>query len=311
MKNSILLLIAFVAVTFSACGGGGGGGGDRADTPLQLRFNAVADGQEVNCGSDISGVGPDGGSRIGISDLRFYVSNVVAYDESGKEIDTEIDYNDFQYKDSGGSVALIDLTSNTTGACANPILAAEGTARTNKVLSLLVDGSKKINGVAFDIGVPQRLMKETIVNYTAEDAPSPLGELYWSWASGYRHFLFNFQIKNSNRTGEGYIHVGSRDCGGNGAQALLDKEECGFVNNPKVMLTGFDPDKNEITVDVKRILQGASFASEGHGSAGLGLACHSAPATTQPDCAPVFANLGVSLETGQSNAAANSVFSYR
>jgi hypothetical protein len=40
--------------------------------------------------------------------------------------------------------------------------------------------------VTFEVGVPQHLMKTTIATSSAEGAPSPLGEMYWSWNSGIR-----------------------------------------------------------------------------------------------------------------------------
>ncbi|WDT76931.1 MAG: hypothetical protein MPW16_06875 [Candidatus Manganitrophus sp.] len=50
--------------------------------------------------------------------------------------------------------------------------------------------------MTFDLGVSQPLMKATIANNTAEGAPSPLNEMYWSWASGYRHFVMNFAVED-------------------------------------------------------------------------------------------------------------------
>ncbi len=312
--GSFLVLSLF---TVAACGGSSGGG---VDTPVNVRFRAVADGESVDCNSRIEGVGPSGRANFGISDLRFFVSNVNLLDLDGNPLETEIDFNEFQYKDSGGSVALIDLTDNSSGACSNTAISfAEGTARVNSILALLVNGEQEIGGISFDVGVPQRLMKETIANYTAEDAPSPLGELHWSWAAAYRHFVMNFQIERDGESGEGYIHVGSRDCGGNGAQALLDRDDCGLINTPKVLLTGFDPEKHEVTIDVKQLIQGLSFVTEVFNTEppfesigqGIGVACHSAPLESQPDCGPVFASLGVDLRSGLANAQTNSVFSYR
>jgi uncharacterized repeat protein (TIGR04052 family) len=317
MHKYFKILIFVLTATLLACGGRGGGG---ANAPLEVRFAAVSDGQTVGCSSKISGLGPNQNASVGISDLRFFVSDVVLYDKEGNPLETEIDFNDFQYKDSGGSVALIDLTDNTGGTCADTAISfAEGTARTNSTLSLLTEAEKEIGAISFSVGVPQRLMKETIANYTAEDAPSPLGELFWSWASGYRHFVLNFQVERAGEIGDGYIHIGSRDCGGNGAQALLDREECGLLNTPKVMLQGFDPSQNEVTIDVRRVLQGLSFVADVYDTEppfdlvgqDLGVACHSAPAESQPDCAPIFESFGLDLATGRSQPDENSIFSFR
>ena len=46
-------------------------------------------------------------------------------------------------------------------------------------------------------------MQATIATSTAEAAPSPLDEMYWSWATGYRHFVFNFEVDAAGELGEG------------------------------------------------------------------------------------------------------------
>ena len=85
------------------------------------------------------------------------------------------------------------------------------------------------SGNAFVVRSPTG--KSVIANNTPEGAPSPLGEMYWSWATGYRHFVFNFTVTaGSGDTGDGYLHVGSLDCGAEGTLALEDRDACGFVN---------------------------------------------------------------------------------
>jgi hypothetical protein len=145
--------------------------------------------------------------------------------------------------------------------------------------------------------------------------------MYWSWASGYRHFVLNFSIKSRDgKAGEGYAHLGSRDCGGDGAVALTDREQCGFVNTPSVRLEGFNPTNNVITVDVGKALQNIEFQAHDHAhskhsetgveSAAPGVACHSGPVDVQPDCGPMFANFGIDPFSGASSADGNQVFSF-
>ena len=307
-------LSVFISINYLvACGGGSG-----SQNQVSLKFKAVNDGQDVGCDSVMTGFGADGRTTVGISDLRFYVSNLKYFDADGKELSTELVANDFQFVDSSGSVALVDLTSNVSGTCTNSSIAfGEGTERTNNQVVALVDEGK-IASVSFDVGVPQKMMKEVVSTYTAEDAPSPLREMYWSWASGYRHFVFNFTVKDkNNKNGEGYLHLGSRDCGGDGAVALTDRDSCGFLNTPAVSLKGFDPSTNTVTVDVAQALKGLGFVTEIYDSnppynpigSGPGVACHSSPPEAQPDCAPIFNNFGLDTATGNSVVSHNSVFS--
>ncbi len=115
-----------------------------------------------------------------------YVSNVRFYNAEGEEVAVTLDENEFQYSGATGQASLIDLTKNSEGTCANSAIAfAEGTARVNDVITgtTLVDS---VSRVSFDVGVPQALMKDMIATTTPEAAPSPLNEMYWSWATGYR-----------------------------------------------------------------------------------------------------------------------------
>lgn len=271
MQRSIVLL----ALALVACGDD-----DATSTrPFALRFAAVNDG--------LTTLGPDADVTATITDLRFYVSNVVGVDADGGEHAVTLDTNEFQY---GDRLTLIDLTSDTSG---------EGTARTNDVVSGRIAG--EIRHFSFDVGVPQDVMREVIANDTAEGAPSPMNEMYWSWASGYRHFVMNLGLSTATEQGEGFIHLGSRDCGSGGQKALSDRDQCTFVNTPHVEID-VDDASTTVSVELARIFSGLSLRdSDGV----LAASCHSGP---QGDCVPVFSTFGLDIETGTADAATNVVF---
>ncbi|MCA9692887.1 MAG: metallo-mystery pair system four-Cys motif protein [Nannocystaceae bacterium] len=281
------------------------------DTPtaFSLKFAAAAGGQVVGCTDTLTGLGPAGEHSVGISDLRFYISNLRFYDAAGAEVEVTLDTNEFQYRSDAGEVALIDLTGTGEGSCADSAIAfAEGTARVHDVIT----GTTHVDDVAsvsFDVGVPQALMKETIANNTAEGAPSPLAEMYWSWASGYRHFVFNFTIDAAGEPGEGYIHIGSGDCGAPGELALEGRDACGRINTPTVTLDGFDLTADTVLLDIPAVLADLDFlvtildpdTMEPIGE-GPGVACHSGP--SQPDCPPVFSAFSLDVTSGSTLAPA-------
>lgn len=311
--------ILSVAVTVMACGGSGGGGGSGEPSAFTLAFTASAGGREIGCTDTVTGLGPDGRYEIGLSDLRFYVSNLRFFDAKGAPVALTLDATPFQLALDAGQVSLIDLTGSAAGTCAgNAIAFAEGTARTNAVIT----GTTQVDRVAavsFDVGVPQAVMKEVIAENTLEGAPSPLAEMYWSWATGYRHLIANMVVRHAGgEHGEGYLHVGSRDCGPEGGLALDDRASCGFVNTPQVELDGFDLASDTVQLDVAELLRGIDFVSPIYDQEtfevigeGPGLECHSAPPAAQPDCAALFANLGLSTADGTASAAGNHVFSVR
>jgi uncharacterized repeat protein (TIGR04052 family) len=283
--------------------------------PFSLRFAALVDGTEVGCTDDLQGFGPAQGDRVGLNDVRFYVSNIRFKDSEGHDVALTLDTNEFQYASPEGSVALIDLTGNTEGSCGSTSVAyAEGTARTHEAIT----GTTVIDHVAsisFDVGVPQALMKATIATNTPEGAPSPLNEMYWNWNSGYRHFVFNFSVRDAtNATGAGYVHVGSRDCAPEGdAKALSDRDSCTFVNTPAVSLSSFDLTMNSVGIDLRKVVEGLDFRAPIYDpntfeviGEGPGVECHSSP--MQPDCPPLFGRFGIDMTTGAASAATNTVF---
>ncbi len=275
--------------------------------PFTLNFAAVHDGQAVGCGDVLTGFGPGGTVSVELSDLRLYVSNLRFYDEQGAEVPLELDSNAFQYTGDQGSVALVDLTATATGACAGTgISFPEGTARTNAVIT----GTTRldqVHSIGFDVGIPQPVMKDILATHTDADAPSPLAEMHWSWAFAYRHLVMNFTVTDGGVPGEGYLHVGSTDCGGDGTRALTDRDICGHVNTPAVRFEHFHPD-DVVGIDVDALLAGLDFRVEQTPGGPLipGIASHSSP--SQPHTGTIFANLGLDMATGASDAAANSAF---
>lgn len=293
----------------------GCGSDDDKPAPFALAFAAQVDGKAVGCSDDLAGFGPDHTAHIGLNDLRFYVSNLAFRDRDGATVPVTLDRDDFQYASDAGAVALVDLANNTEGTCnVDSLAGGEGTARVHAALT----GATRVADVAsvsFDVGVPQPLMKATIATTTPEGAPSPLNEMYWSWNSGYRHLVFNFAVTDgAGAAGAGYVHIGSRDCAGaEGGKALEDRDRCTYVNTPSVALADFDLTTDTVGLDLRALVGGVDFVSPIYDPVtfevigqGPGVECHSSP--TQPDCAPIFGEVGLDLATGAAAAGRNAAF---
>ncbi|MEO1268297.1 MAG: MbnP family copper-binding protein [Myxococcota bacterium] len=311
-NKSVVLCVCVGMLSFTACGEDEDSGAGMKE--FALTFQATADGQPVGCSDTIGGVGPDAQHSVGLSDLRFYVSNLQFLDADGNPLEVQLDTNEFQYSGEAGWVGMIDLTGTSEGTCTgNDIAFAEGTARTNNTITGMAPVGD-VTSVSFDVGVPQPLMKEVIAATSPEAAPSPLNEMYWSWASGYRHFVLNLTVQTAGGdSGDGYLHIGSRDCGDGQALALADRETCGLVNTPKVALSNFDLEKDTVQVDVLQLLNNLSFVAPIYDTEtfevigeGPGLECHSA--ATQLHCEALFSNFGLNLETGAATPASNAIF---
>ncbi|MEM8596838.1 MAG: MbnP family copper-binding protein [Pseudomonadota bacterium] len=288
--------------------------GAQADpVPFVLSFVATHGEQSVGCTDAISGIGPEGDMTVGISDLRFYVSDVVFTGPDGAEMPGALTPSPFQHVAPEGSVALVDLTNASEGTCApGAISFGEGTERVNdRVSGTRAPG--EVVSVSFRIGVPKDLMRAVIAATSAEDAPSPLGEMYWNWATGYRHFVLNHTVDvEDGRFGEGYIHIGSMDCGPAEGKALSDRAECGLVYTPAVTLS-VSGAETVIAVDLAPLFAAVDFKAPVYDTETFavigerpGTDCHSS--SRQPDCAALFPVFGLDMETGRAEAASNAVF---
>lgn len=302
--------------------------------PFELRFAAMATDRRLACGSVIDGLGMAAAYEARIGDLRFYVSDIIAVDDAGDRLALDLDENEFQYADDSGEVALVDLTGTDADDCHGDATLgfAEATARMNdRITGRVARGA--IAGVEFSVGVPQALMKSVIANNAIEEAPSPLREMYWSWATGYRHFVLNMRIADSRESGagatiDGNVHIGSRGCGTDPAvHALADQSNCRLLNTPRVVLADFDPATSEVLVHLDALLADLDFVEplidytgetpeavlDAYGEPIFlpGVQCHSAPLDRQPDCGAVFASLGLDPDTGAADPARNQVFRAR
>lgn len=297
--------ITFTSIFLLAGCGSGSESSVEENIPFTLDFTAKSAGEAISCDTSHNQFGTQELHAISVSDLRFYVSNIQFYNVNNEEISVELDANDFQLHNEQGFVGLVDLTSNVSGACADEALG--GTERTNSGISgTIIGGKGTVDHISFDVGVPQAVMKDVIATNTQEDAPTPLNELYWSWASGYRHFLMNFTIENTaGVTGKGLVHLGSRNCGGDGLLALEEKDTCDSINTPKVNLSNFNPVNDTVVLNIDAMLNNVQFAATANETTPT-VSCHSNPAQT--DCTAVFENFGLDINDGSANADANLVF---
>ena len=305
MRSHSVNALALMAATALAAAGCGSSGGSSSSQSVAVQFQAVDGSTPVGCGDVLAGLGPDGQSSVEVNDLRFYVSNLRVVTGDGREVAVRLDRNDFQYVSQQGSVALLDLTGTDVGACGGEgVTFPEGTARTTEQVTGTV-ATRDIAGIRFDVGIPQAVMKKVLADHTAEDAPSPLAEMHWSWAFAYRHLVMNFVVDHAGAPGEGYLHVGSTDCGGDGTRALTDRDECGKINTAQVTLDDFDPDADVVALDLRALLGNLDFTVTTETATVPGVECHS---FVQPDCPQIFANLGLDHATGSADADGNAVF---
>jgi len=259
----------------TAQGGTAGDGGSGPPPNVVVTFEARVGAEVFDCASTFSNVGSTG-MDVGLSDFRFYVHDVRLV-EAGTAVEVPIALTqdglwqytaDMSVPEDG--VVLLDF-ENDTGSCAN------GTAPTNTVVTGNVPMGN-YDGIKFRLGVPASLN-----HADAAIAPSPLNfsAMFWSWRDGYKYLRIDAEGAVDNFD----IHLGAIACTGDPLQGEL--VTCGNPNRPEMSLASFNAADDVIVIDYATLVAATDLTANG---------CYSEP--DDPDCAELFATLGIDLATG-------------
>jgi uncharacterized repeat protein (TIGR04052 family) len=271
----------------AACGAPDDTGASDAAVAVTIPFRARLGDGDVACGSTLAGLGTSG-ADADLLDLRFFVHDVVLLDEQGEAVPVTLDEDGRWQNDL---VALVDLEDGS-GACST------GSPDVHTAVTGTVPMGH-YHGLRFKIGVP-----EAMNHLDAATAPAPLNDpaLWWTWTSGYK-FL---KVDVATPVNPSFVlHLGATDCAGDPATGYA----CGTENVPEVQLDELmvhaeeGPEAEtmgEVSVDLGALHAGSDLLSAppaGDHMAG----CMSGP--TDPQCAPIFAALGLPFGDVQAPAA--------
>lgn len=285
----VLGLLASAAL-LAACGGGG----DEGPRSVEIRFATVAGATPVNCGTaSIVGLGTTGATGR-LKDARFYIMNVSLVRADGTEEPLKLPVNDNWNATQGSDrVTLVDL-EDKTGAC-------DGTTETNPSVKGTVPAGDYV-GVKMTMGVPFAL------NHTNQGAgldvtPAAVNNathpgMAWSWAGG-RKFakieltdpLAASPAGTAGRWDASVfnVHIGSVGCTGtNPAAGQVDS--CSAPNRMAINFASFNPDTQQVAVDVRALVAGNNATANVSGPTG----CMSG--LTDFECTGVFTALQVGFD---------------
>jgi uncharacterized repeat protein (TIGR04052 family) len=282
-----------------------------------LRFALRAGTEPVVCGKDIAKLGKTAAGAQ-IIDARLHVGNIRLIDASGKETPAQLVADGKWQSDK---VALLDF-ENATGLCREG-----GTAETRSEVAIKAPTGKFV-GVVFDMGLPFELNHADVA---AAKAPLNVSAMWWNWQFGYKFARIDLKTKSPAPRDAFLIHLGSTGCGamamqkGHGADATkamtdtasitmtksmtvtgaghgagMDKsamnkppaKPCANPNLVTVRLAKFDAAKDVIVADLNGLLKNVDISNPSPQPAG----CMSG--IDDGDCSPLFANFGLSLQSG-------------
>ncbi|MFV8749658.1 MbnP family copper-binding protein [Nannocystaceae bacterium ST9] len=260
----------------TACDGDDGQqeGGD--EIAVELRFAAQFGDEAAVCGQTYAGIGSSA-SDLTLKDLRFYVSGVELIDVEGVAHPLALEQDGAW---QSGAVALLDFEDGTAGC------QESGTVEVNtRVIGSAPAGDYR--GVRFVLGVPEALNHHDV---NLAGSPLDLPSMSWSWQGGYKFLRIDLANEQSEAPGW-FIHLGSTGCESAGPDQP-PTEPCARPDRPTITLTEFDHAADVIVFDVASLLADADVGHDLAGPPG----CMSAP--DDPECASLFAKLGLDLDTG-------------
>jgi uncharacterized repeat protein (TIGR04052 family) len=186
------------------------------------------------------------------------------------------------------NLALLDF-ENKTGTCSN------GTPATNTTLRGVAPAGA-YDGLRFKVGVPFELNHADV---TTARSPLNLSGLFWNWQGGYKFVRVDTEVEN--RDGPFNFHLGSTLCDGDPTTGGVT--QCDYPNVIEVSLTGFDPREKAVWVDYAALIAEVDLATD----SGMAPGCMSSP--RDEECVSTFAALGLDIESGVQDPAAQRVFS--
>jgi len=262
---------------------------------VTLKFALKAGQTDVACNTAVTGLGATKRTAQ-IADARLYLSNIKLLTREGKAVPLQLTV-DRQWQSA--AVALLDF-ENATGLCK-----AAGTPETRTVVVGKVPAGI-YTGITFDLGVPAALNH---ADAAFAKAPLTVRNLWLNRQMGYTFARVDLSVSapaTQTAASTFSIRVNSTGCGEATstkatAVAVAPVKPCTNPNIAQVRLTPFDPDKDTLVADLAALLADVNLAQSKPATCGSSV--------NDANCAKVFANLGLSLATGQClNGCASATF---
>lgn len=275
-RFSLLPLLALV----QACGGGPSEtqSPGSSEKPFTVRFSPQVGEQALRCDASYSGVGSPG-SSIQLLDFKLYVRDVTLVRANGERHPLVLDQDGTWQRDA---LALLDFEDGT-GTC------SAGSPETRGEVVGRAPDFQDYTGLEFKIGVPPELN-----HLDGATALAPLNDpsMWWSWKSGYKFMRLDVRTPKNAAF---LFHLGASGCTGNVAEGF----SCTGSNAPVIALTGFDPERDEVVLDVASLYANTDLDHAIDNTTDFISGCMSSP--TDPECPPLLAPLGLAADgTAQS-----------
>lgn len=255
--------------------------------PVEIVFSLSAGEQPIDCHSAPVTLGRGAGTPVRLRDARLYLHDLALVRADGQAVAVRPPPSAWQTL----GVVLIDFESGD-GSCSG------GSPATNTRLQGEVPAGD-YTGLRFRVGVPLHGVdaqgRDVVLNHGNPDRSEPPLDSHamaWSWQGGRKFMKVEVAPEGGVHRAQDVVrvwtlHLGSTACKGNPVAG--EGVSCANANRFDVALAPFDASRQRVDLDLAALYAGSDLAADAGGASG----CMSAP--DDPECAPLFARLGLAL----------------
>ena len=270
VSKSACLLLSCSLLTLGCGGDDGEEGGTKTYT---VRFSPQVRDEALRCASTYDRIGTSSGV-IELLDFKMFVRDVTLIRANGERHALKLEQDDSQLE----TLALLDFEDGT-GLCRG----AGGSAATRGEVVGTAPEHDDYTALEFKLGVPPEAN-----HLDAELAAPPLGNssMWWTWQTGYKFLKLDVR---SDQLDAYYFHLGAVGCTGSVGEGFT----CTTESQTTITLANFDPDRNQVVLDVAGLLSKVDVNHPPDMMAG----CMSS--ATDPECPPLFEQVGLGADGRQ------------
>lgn len=259
-------LTALAVLGLCACG--------PKETTVEVKFEAVVREEPFACGKSFGGLGTKNTSAE-FTDFKLFVHDLVLVDAAGTRVPVALTQDELYQLDN---VALLDFEDGT-GACNT------GSPETRAVVKGTVPAGSVFVALEFDLGFPEA---KNHLDATTAKSPLNIPGMWWSWTGGFKFLRLDAKVP-----GTYYFHLGAGGCDGTPELGF----RCKQANLPRVRIEGFNLGSTIVRLDVAKLYEKSDLTLKPDQVTDFVPGCMSESA--DPDCAPLFGQLGVPAGSSQ------------
>jgi uncharacterized repeat protein (TIGR04052 family) len=270
LPKSLSLWLVPAVVLLQACGDDDTKVGS---TRYEVKFSPRVGEQTVTCGQRFSGIGTSSTS-IELLDFKLYVRDVTLVRANGERHALTLEQDGTWQRDA---LALLDFEDGT-GTCDT------GSPETHTAVTGTAPAHDDYTALEFKVGLPPEQN-----HLDGATAPAPLNApgMWWSWKGGYKFLRLDVR---SSKNAAFLFHLGASGCAGSVAEGFT----CASGNQLSVALSGFNPTRNEVVLDVGSLYAGSDLDHQVDPASDSVSGCMSS--SGDPECPAIFEKLGMDLE---------------